>query len=731
MTGLRILLSKFSGLFRKARLEKQLNEEVHAHLELLTEENLRKGMNAEDARYAALRQFGNVNSMKEECRERWSIRIIEELVQDVRYGLRQLRRNPGFTVVAVLTLALGIGANTAIFSVIYGVLLRPLPYSHPEQLVRLTWPGSGSDLTADQFKFYREHSTVFKSSGAFRGPTTAKLQNGNNVQWVRILSVTQGFFPALGASPMLGRNFEQEEEHPGGPEAVILTQALWRTTFSSDPNIVGHQIKLAAKSFTVIGVLPGGFQFVDPAQAFIPLRFTGDAADLGSNTSAIARLNPGVTPSKAQAEMAVEFKEFARVYGAHRDEIGMALIPYQEYLTGDYRPSLLMLFGAVGFLLLIACANVASLLLARSASRQKEIAVRLALGAGRIRLFRQFFTESILLASGGGAVGLLAAFCILRTLVTSIPWNLPATDHISLDPPVLVFTLLIAFASSIGFGLASFFQASKFNVNSTLKEGWSRAGGAHTRLRRVIVSTELAISLLMLVGAGLLIESLYNLYQQPTGFDARGLYALVTPFEKARASSVADVWNFEQAVMQRIQTIPGVKSAAVVNELPLASQFNIPVQREGQPDESIGGMQFRTASPGFFATMGVLVLRGRAFTDADSATSQPVILISESLARKWWGNENPVGDQIVVGMYKGRSFADLAEPPRTVIGVVGDVRVMGLDVPMQPTVYIPVTQAPANLQSATFVVRASGAADLAALRRAVADVDATQRVTIV
>ncbi len=664
------------------------------------------------------------------------------LLQDVRYGLRVLGRSPGFTAVAIITLALGIGANTAMFSVINGVMLRPLPYPQPQRLVRLTWQfeaDRADDLTVPEFRFYRDHNTVFQASGAYRFLSTNKLQIGKSILWVNTLSVTSGFFPTLGVSPVLGRNFLQEEERPSGPEAVILTHALWKNAFRSDPDVVGRQVELDDESYTVAGVLPAGFQFVEPAQAFIPLRFEITSMDSGYNTSAIARLKRGVTLALAQAEMPVVFKQFARRYRVDPREKGMVLIPYRKFLTRNFRASLLMLLGAVGFLLLIACANVAGLLLARAASRQKEISVRLAVGASRWRLFRQFLTESFLLAIAGGITGLVAAVWMLHAMVNSIPWNLPATDRITLDLPVLIFTSLIAIAASIVFGLASFFQTSKLDLNSTLKEGWSSAaGGERTRIRQVVVTGEVALSLVLLAGAGLLMRSLYNLYRQPTGLNPRKLYAMETPFGRRRASSAADVWNFDQAVLGHIQAMPGVNSAAVVNTLPVADQFNIPVQREGDPEQSVGAMQFRTISPGYFATMGVSLLGGRAFTDTDSATSQPVVIVSQSLARQWWGSRNPIGDRVIVGMYRGRKIADLTEPsPRVVVGVVSDVRAMGLDVPMQPTIYIPTTQASDTetrefLGWAVFVVRTGNAENLAAgLRRAVAQVDSTQRVSAI
>jgi putative ABC transport system permease protein len=663
------------------------------------------------------------------------------LIQDLRYALRILARSPGFTAVAVITLALGIGANTAMFSVIEGVMLRPLPYPHPERLVRLTWQLNGDhpDLTVPEFRFYRDHNGVFKACGAYRFLSTTKLQVGKSILWVKRLSVTWGFLPTLGVGPVLGRNFLREEDRPGGPEAVIITHDLWKNAFGSDASVVGRQVVLDDESYTVAGVLPAGFQFVEPAQVFIPLRFRGSGMDSGYNTSAFARLKPGVKLGRAQAEMAVVFKQYARAYRVNPEEKGMFLIPYQKFLTREFRTSLLMLLGAVGFLLLIACANVAGLLLARSAARQKEISIRLAMGAGRWRLFRQLFTESLLLATAGGAAGLVGAVWMLYAMVNSIPWDLPATDHITLNISVLLFTCIIAVLASIAFGLASFFQTSKLDLHSTLKEGWSSVTGtARTRLRQLVVVGEVALSLVLLIGAALLLTSLYNLYRQPTGFNPRHLYAMETPFGSRRASSAASVWNFDRAVLAHVQAIPGIQSAAVVNTLPVAGQFNIPVQREGHPDQSIGAMQFRTISPGFFATMNIALLGGRSFTDADTVASQPVVIVSESLARQWWGGRSPIGDRLVVGMYGGRKFADLTEAsPRGVVGVVADVRAMGLDVPMQPTIYIPATQASDTetrewLGSAIFVLRTNSRGTLAAgLRKAVAQVDSAQRVRAV
>ena len=733
---------RLRSLFWKDRVERELSEELRFHLEKLIEENVAKGMAPEEARYAAMREIGGVEQIKEECRDMRRVNYIESLLQDLRYGLRQLRRNPGFTAVAVITLALGIGANTAIFSVIDGVMLRPLPYPHPQQLVRLTWGGGSRsrDLYAAQFQFYRDHGAAFQAVGAYRWLKTLKLETGKGSEWVQSLQVTSGFLPTLGINPVLGRNFLSEETRHGGPEAVILTNELWRNVFGSDRSAIGRQVRLGGESYTVVGVLPSGFKFVEPVQALIPLRFTGTGADLGFNTSAIGRVKPGISLSQAQADMAVLDKRYDTVHGPGPHEGGMVLVSLGKWLAGDLRPILLILFGAVALLLLIACANVAGLLLARSAARQKEVAVRLALGAGRGRLVRQFFAESLLLALSGGAAGLLGAIWILHALMRSIPWDLPATDRIGLDFRVLLFTLLVAVVASAAFGFASLFQVSKLNLNAHLKEGWGSATGegARSGLRKVIVAAQLALSLTLLVGAGLLIESLYNLYGQSTGFNPHNLITMETPYEPQRAASTASVGTFERAVLQQVQAIPGVKAAAVVNNLPLAGhQFNIPVQLAGHPKQSIGDVQYRTISPAYFTTMGIPLLRGRMFTDIDTAASQPVVIINESLARQWWGNRNPLGNRIVVGMYQGQVIPGFNDAPREVVGIVGNVRALSLDSPMLPTIYVPATQVPnaitrAVLPAAAWVVRTRGPGSFAlALRRAVAKVDSAQRVEAV
>ena len=657
------------------------------------------------------------------------------LIQDLRYGLRMLAKNPGFTALAVLTLALGIGANTAIFSVVNAVLLRPLPYPQPEGIVRLLlqWKGGGTNdaLTVPEFEFYRDHNNVFQAVAGFRGSSDLNLKQGNSYEWLSALQVTDGFFRALGISPALGRGFSRDETRPGSANVVVLSDGLWRKAFNADPHIVGKQVQLNGESHTVAGVMPHGFTFVEqPVDVFTSLKLGNTLMDTGMNTTVLARLKPGITLARAQAGMTVVFEQFRKAGLAQGGQQGVRLEGYQDWLLGDFRPSLLILFGAVGLLLLIACANVAGLFLARAGARQREISIRLALGAGRGRLLRQLLTEGLVMALAGGAAGLLGAVWSLKGLVSSIPWDLPAGTEIKLNARVLVFTFLVAVGTSIVFGLASFWQTTNLDLNSSLKEGGFRIGGARSRLRSALVVGEVALSLMLLVGTGLLIESLYHLHEEKLGFDPGHVVTMETPFSPAKGWTTTQVWNFEQEVLGRLEALPGVSSAAVVTVPPLLGQWNLPTQHEGHPEDSIGGMEYRAISPEYFKTLRIPILSGRRLLESDTASSTPVVVIDETLARRWWGGKTPIGDRLVVGEYEGRQFPEVEEPPREVVGVAGDAKGMALDEPAPPLLYVPASQVSSTIHSSNWwVVRTEGNVDLgAALRRAIAQVNPEQRV---
>jgi putative ABC transport system permease protein len=714
MKTLRTIWKGIRSLWRRPAVKREIDDELRFHIEQRMAENIAAGMSPEEAAREARRRFGNVQTIREECRDVRAASFGEVTWQDIRFGLRMLRKNPGFTAVAVLTLALGIGANTAIFSVINAVLLRPLPYPAPQEIVLLTWQyqrGESDALTARQFAFFRDHNPVFQAIAGCRGGPDLELKTGELCQQATAPRVSAGFFRVLGVNAALGRTFLPDEERSGAPGVLALSDGLWHRAFGGDPQIIGRQVTLNGGSYTIIGVLPRGFTFSQPADAFLPLSLGDTVEDQGANTSVLARLKAGVSLRQAQAGMAVVFDQYRKAYGAQPGEKGPRLIPFQQWLVGDSRPSLLLLFGAVGLLLLIACANVASLLLARTASRHREFSLRLALGAGRARLFRQFFSESLILGLAGGAAGLLTALCVLKVLVGSIPWDLPLLDRIRPDAHVLLFTLLLAVGSSVAFGLASFSRTLKLDLQASLKEGGTVTGygAARSRLRNLFVVGQVAVSVILLIGAGLLIESLYRLHREKLGFEPENVLTMRTRLPATKYPTTASIWNLQQQALPRIAALPAVRAAAVVTVLPLQGQNNLPTQRQGRPEDSIGGMEHRAVSPAYFTTMAIPLLRGRGFLESDTQAAQPVAIISQTVAQRWWPGGNPLGDHIVVGMYQNTQFPDILEPPREIVGVVGDVKGMQLGQPAPPTVYVPLPQLRDGLMhSCAWVVRTSG-----------------------
>ena len=658
------------------------------------------------------------------------------LLQDVRYGIRMLARSPSFTAVAVLTLALGIGANTAIFSVLNGVLLRPLPYPRSSEIVQmnLQWKdGTLNDtLTAPEFQFYRDHSSAFAAMAGIRGSGEVSIKRGAGTEWVRGLRVTDGFCEVLGVRPAIGRGILRDDTRPGGAQVALLSDSLWRSAFGAETAVVGRQLEMDDVVYTVVGVMPPGFSFVEqPVDVFMPLQLGRSIEDTGMNTRVIARLGRSTSLAKAQANMDVVFEEYRRQGSGLSGQKGVQLENYQRWLAGDLRTSILMLFGAVGFLLLIACANIASLIMARTSSRQREISIRLALGADRWRMLQQLLSESVLLALFGGVAGLLAASWAVKGLVSSIPWDIPSSAHVELEGRVLAFTLLLAAGTSLVFGFTSYWQASKLDLNTSLKEGGARgaSGTPRNRMRSALVVGEAALSLMLLVGAGLLIQSLYYLHEQRLGFDPRNLYTMATPFAPAAKLTAPQIWNFEQEVLRHVKQAPGVVSVAVVNQLPLNGPNNLPTQQEGNPDHSIGGMEYRAVSPQYFETMRIPILQGRGFQETDTALSTPVAIVCETVARTWWNGKSPIGDRIVVGEYKGRQYPEVLEPAREVVGVVADVKNLAVDEEEPTTVYVPASQLFRPINSTAWVVRASGNLGLGtALRGAVAAANPDQRV---
>ena len=532
--------------------------------------------------------------------------------QDLRYAARMLGRNPGFTAVAVLTLALGIGANTAIFSVVNAVLLRPLPYPGSERIAQIGLQATNGFIpavTVPQFEFLRDQGgPVFDSVAGFQGSSTLEWKQQDGIHWLTALRVSSDFFRVVGVHPVLGREFTREETQPGSALALILSNSAWHSAFGASPEIVGKQVKLNRDIYTVVGVLPRDFVFVEnPADAFIPLQPSDSLGDRGTNTSAIARLKPDVDLAQAQTEMAVLFPE---IPDKNTNFLGLGVLSYQRSLTGDIRASLLVLFGAVGLLLLIACVNVASLVLARTYMRTREMAIRLALGARQRRLMCQLLTENFLVAVLGASAGLLLAFWGLNALVGMVPWDLHApAASIRIDGRVFAFALGITILTSLVFGLASLWQTTRTNLISGIKGETTQgsASAAHGRIRSVLVISEMAFSLMLLVAASFLAESLYRLHQEKLGFDPNNVREMSVAYPSEISSSEERSRALEKQLLTRIETLAGVSSAGLINVVPLAGQGNLPAQLAGynDADHSIGGMEVRRISERYFDTMRI------------------------------------------------------------------------------------------------------------------------------
>lgn len=662
------------------------------------------------------------------------------LWQDLRYGARMLLKKPGFTLVAVITLALGIGANTAIFTVVNAVLLRSLPFDHAEQLVRI---GSANlqrgirlgTLSPQDFYDFRDRNTVFENIAAYDG-WSPSLTGGGEPERLAAGRVTTGFFKVLRVEPALGRSFTPQEEQRGNHLVVLLSYGLWQRRFGANPGVVGQSMMLSGLSYNIIGVLPRDF---DPPQfAGVgfekPELFAPFAPDLSqwsrsgrSVDTAIARLKPGVTLEQAQAELSGIARTLQQQYpdtNAGQD-IGVASL--HEQLVGKIRSALLIFLVAVGFVLLIACANVANLLLARAAARQKEIAIRTAMGASRLRVVRQLLTESVLLAVFGGALGLLVAMWATDYLVALGTDSLPQLGRIGLDSRVFGFTTLLTLLTGVAFGLAPALQFSKPDLNETLKEsGRSSTGGrGRQRLRSVLVISEIAISLLLLIGAGLLVKSFVRLQQVSPGFDPHHVVALNVFLPGAKYPEDAQQSAFFDQAQERIQSLPGVESVGMVSNLPISGGFDTTsFFIEGRPvtrREDVPDVERYTVNQDYFRAMSIPLKSGRAFGAEDRADSLPVAMISEATARRFWPNESPLGKRFKTG-----EPDDPTSPWRTIVGVVGDVRHYALDTEPEPQFYLPYRQVP--VQFMALLVRSANdpESQIAAVRAQIWAIDKDQ-----
>lgn len=739
------LVMKFQSLLRNLfaihRTEADLDQEVRSHLELLTEENMRQGMPPADARRAAQIELGGIEQVKQEVRE---IRIgnwFHSMVSDFRYGLRLLRKSPGFAAVAILTLALGIGANTAIFSVVYAVLLKPLPYRQPDQLFNIfqAQPAEGIPIDGWSYPNFEELRNQNHTFGEMAGTQHHQLTlTGRGEPTVVNTSVvTPDLFSVFGEKPILGRPFFSEDNKPGAPPVVILSENLWRGYFGADPGIIGTSVNLDERPFTIVGVMPSAFRFpqlTESEQLWIPLvqdpLFGPWMPRRGGHWLRVtARLRPGVSRMQAQAELDAISARLAKESPAENTGWTINMTSLQQTIVGDSRSPLLVLLAAVGLVLLIACANIANLLLSRATARAREIAVRAALGAGRARIVRQLVSEAAVLGLLGGVAGIALAYWGVQVLRFLLPQNLPQINTVRVDNLVLAFALLLSALASGAFGLAPALFAANTNLQDSLREGGARSGESRNRrrARSVLAAGEIALAVVLLVAAGLLLRSFSNLMSVNPGFDAQNIVKADISLPQFQYSKPQQWIAFSDELLPRIQSQPGLRDSAIAVPRPIADGCaNLGFDIVGRPPLSAGTSRtadFVSVSPKYFHVMGIPLLAGRLFDRRDVSSSPRVTVISKELARLYFPNEDPLGKQLFFGFSYDPGVA------REIVGIVGDVRDEALGKNPGPMMYVPFDQDP--LWGANLVVKSTLSVSTvsAAIRRQVQAVDKDLPVT--
>jgi putative ABC transport system permease protein len=740
-------MSWFARLFSRKRLYDDLSEEMREHLEEKVEELVADGMSEEEAAFAARRQFGNVTMTEEDSRAVWRWSSVEDVAMDIRYGLRTLRNSPGFTLVVILTLALGIGANTAIFSVVNAVLLRPLSYTDSDRLVQVIEHDQkrGVDFDWVSFPNFRDwamHNQVFDSMAAYKFQTL----NLTNVSQPEVLfgaKVSANLLSTLGAEPILGRNFLPEEDQPGRDHEVILSYDTWNKLFGADPKLIGKTLTLGDEQYAVIGVMPRSFNFpprvpvtvVLPSKAaafWVPLGLTVHPEQRDWNMlGVVARLKPDSTLVQARGDMNVVARGLEQQYPSQNHDIGVRVEPLLSQVVGDIRPTLLIFLGAIGLVLVVACANVSNLLLARSTTRQREIAMRKSLGASQSRLIRQLLTESLLLALAGGALGVLIAYGGTFLFRVLGPDSVPRLGEIAINGAALAYTLGVSVLTGIIFGLAPSLGASRADLTQAFKGSGTNLSstGKHSGLLGTLVVLEIALSLALLIGAGLMLKSFVRLEQVDPGFRPENVLTVWAALPEAKYRTPQQRLAFYEQSFQRIQTLPSVKSVGAIDDLPLSGiHGGGPFTIEGQPTESDvnAPVAYRcVVSTLYFRTMAIPLIQGREFTERDRVDAPLVLMINESAARRYWPGENPVGKRL--------SFTTGSVQPTwlAIIGVVKDVLHDGVDSAAKPTIYLPFLQVPQEFMVTVVRTSVDPSSMVSAVRGAIAAVDKDQPLLMI
>jgi putative ABC transport system permease protein len=739
MSWPRVLASRFRGLFARRRVERELDDEVRFHLEMQAEDNRRAGMNPTEARHAAMRSFGGVEPMKETFRERQTFAWLETLGKDITHGARSIRRQPGFTLAAGLSLALGIGVTTAIFTILNAVALRPLPYPEAGRLVWMTQilKKNTTDevtLTAHFLEWRRQNQTFIDLAGY--NYQTRNLTGLEEPIQVRTARVSESLLPLLGVQPVLGRNFLKQEDYKGHEQVALLGNALWQRQFSGNPNIIGQAITLDGTPFTVVGVLAPGFVFPgpDPVQLITPLG-KDEAAELQYKVGSIivnviGRLKPGATLEQARADLAVVQSRLP--LPAFRPEITLKMLPLREYLFGNVKTAGFILVAAAGFLLMIACANVSNLLMGRWMQRDRELAIRSALGGSRARLVCQLLTESALLGVLACSAGIALAFWARRPLLALSPYQLSGLKELPFDGRVLGFAVALGMFTTLLFGLLPAFRSTKVHLGEAIKAGESAVVGGRGSLRvlSLIAAAEIATILVLSTGAGLMIQSFWKVRYTNLGFQPDRLVVATLNLSSPGYRQKTRQSAFVQELLTRMESLPGVELAAVTRaaEIPPGdSHATNTFAIEGR-DQPLGGprpvARYPVVSPAYFAIMGIPVLQGRLLQDSDAENAPPVVIVNRALVRRYYDRENPMGKRV-------RTGGD-DQPWRTIVGVVGDVKTSGLTSAAEPAVYLPYRQA-GDLTNLGLVMRSPLDAGVVAieLRKIVANLDPNQPVASV
>lgn len=723
--------------YRRGTRDADLARELRDHLELEAEEQQDGGLSAKEADYAAHRALGNTLKIEEDVRRAWGFQWLETLSQDVRYGLRQLRRSPGFTAVAVLTLALSIGANTAIFSLVNTVLLRPLPYPQASRLVFVSeWSQQipGMSISMADFDDWRATQNVFSSMVAYQ-PANVTLTGQGEPERLQMRRMTAGFFHTMGVRPILGRPLTPDDDKVGAAPVVLLSDSFWARKFGSDPNVIGKQLTLNGESYTIIGVLPSS-KFHESWRSFDVFsslwrleNVLGGPSHRGVHPGifAYARMKPGVTLQQAGAEMASIQQRLAKQY---QDDAGESATvqPLLGAVVQDAGMPLLVLMAAVGFVLLIGCVNVANLSMSRATERQKEIAVRLALGARRWRLIRQLLTESVMLSLVGGGVGLLLAFWATPALAHLATGTVPRIEDVGVDRWVLAFTLGISFLTGVLLGLVPALQASRTDVNATLKKGSGGSGtdAGHKRLRDALVIMELAISVILVVGAGLTLKSLYRVLHADEGFDATGVTTATLSLPDMKYKTDDQRRQFIEQLVEKVSAIPGVQEAGFKNPLLGGSQTSFMVDGRPLPTpRHFPSTEISRATPGALEAMGAMLLRGRFFTAADNAKVASVGIVDEAMVQKYWPGQDPIGKHLAIADLNPNGPPKPGQQPvwTTVVGEIRTIKDYGADQPVLPETILPNAQDPGSGGNIILRSAVDPAHLIPALREAVQSLD--------